>query len=233
MTSRVRPYGRNMSKLSATAVLPAGTTGCLPVITRAAQACFLRSSGQKNRRTARLLGQRRPGPRDFEQHPAAGGVIHRAVINRVAVHRIADTQVIPVRAEDHGFLFQLGVAAFDSCRPRCASRSGGSWRARARESQRQSHGVEAAGVRDFQQTRRRSCPTLAAIFSPASLSHPSGERQRRLARRELHLLIFAAPGRSHHVPSVAGRWRGVNDDRGDGARGAWPLRTYRSSGRSK
>ena len=205
----------------------------LAEVTRAQQARLLRSRGQEDRGAPRLLRQRGPGARDLQQHAAAGRVIHRAVINRVAIHRFADAQVIPVRVEHHCFGFQLRVAAFDAAPPRCASRSGESWRERCRESAAaDSRRWKSRESADFS-ISSTLLPSAAAMRSPASLvTHPAKASVVR-ARRELHLLILAAPGGAHHVPSVAGRRRGVNDDGRGGAVARRFLDTCRSSARSR
>ena len=77
-------------------------------------------------------------------------------------------------------------------------------------------GAEARRIGAFQQLIHRGADggrdLLADLFG-----HPSGEGQRGLTGSQLHFLIFATPGGSHHFPAVAGRRRGVDDDHGGGA----------------
>ena len=54
-----------------------------------------------------LAVKRSPGARHFHQDGASGGIVHRAVINGVAVYRRTDSQMIPVRGEHHRFRSQL------------------------------------------------------------------------------------------------------------------------------
>ena len=75
--------------------------GMRRVVFRSPQPGLLRGHREENRRAPRLLFQSRPGPRNLEQDGAARRIIHRAVIDRVAVHWSADPQVVPVRAEHH------------------------------------------------------------------------------------------------------------------------------------
>ena len=87
----------------------------LAVIFRAAQARFLRRHRQKKRRAARLFRQHRPGARDLENHRATRRIVGRAVVNRIAVDRRSNAQMIPMRAENHRFVLQLRIAALDFC----------------------------------------------------------------------------------------------------------------------
>ena len=50
------------------------------------------------------------GGLDHRSH--AGGVIHRPVVDAVAVDRPADTEMVKMGADDDEFLLQLAVAAF-------------------------------------------------------------------------------------------------------------------------
>ena len=52
-----------------------------------------------------------PGARHLDDDGTAGGVVHRAVVNGIAVHCRPDSQMIPVGGEDHGFRFELRIAA--------------------------------------------------------------------------------------------------------------------------
>ena len=60
------------------------------VVFRAASARLPRPSPKEQRGAPRLLRQRRPGARQFQQNAAAGGVIDGAVVDRIALHRRAD-----------------------------------------------------------------------------------------------------------------------------------------------
>ncbi len=83
----------------------------LGVIFGAAQPGFFGRNRHEHRRPLRLMLQRGPGARHLDDHGAAGGVIHRAVVNGVAIHRRANSQMIPMRGEDHGFRLELRIAA--------------------------------------------------------------------------------------------------------------------------
>ena len=128
--------------------------------------------------------------------------------------------MIPVRAEDHGFVFQLGVAAFDLA-DHVACLDGAHLGGRASANPHgKFHGAEAASIGAFQQLVHSGADCRRDLFA-CLLRYPAGEGYGRLARSQLYFLIFASPRRSHHVPAIAGRGSGVDDDnrRGSVARG--------------
>ena len=57
--------------------------------------------------------QLRERARDLEQPGRPGRVVFRAVVDRVAVHRRADAEVVPVRGVDHVLVLQRRIAAFE------------------------------------------------------------------------------------------------------------------------
>src|SRR6059058_3135244 len=51
------------------------------------------------------------GMRDFDQRSNSRSVVHRAIVNFVAVDRLADSEVIEVSADSDEFVLQGGVGA--------------------------------------------------------------------------------------------------------------------------
>ena len=82
----------------------------LGVILAAEQPGFFSGHRHEQRRAFRLVLQRGPGARHLDDHGAAGGIVHRAVVNVVAIDRRTNPQMIPMRGEDHGLRFELRVA---------------------------------------------------------------------------------------------------------------------------
>ena len=50
-------------------------------------------------------------PRNLDQRRNARAIVHRSVINAVAVNRRADAQMVEMRPEDHIFILKHGVRA--------------------------------------------------------------------------------------------------------------------------
>ena len=107
------PSGRIMSKLRLSAVLPSGTSGFCGVVLRAEQPLLLRGDGEEEGGPLRLRRLGRPRAGEFEQQAAAGGVVRRAVVDRVAEDGPADAEVVPVGREDDGLRLERRVAALD------------------------------------------------------------------------------------------------------------------------
>ena len=80
-------------------------------VVAAQQSRLLPGDGQEEYRAVRPLRQRREGPRHLEQRGAARGVVERAVVDRVAPHRLADAEVVEVRGVHHDLVPQAGVGA--------------------------------------------------------------------------------------------------------------------------
>src|ERR1700739_2704412 len=75
------------------------------------QSSFFASYGKKESRASGFLREGGPGPGQFQKDGASGGVIDSAVVDVVAVDGIALAQMVPMRAKDDGFLFQVGITA--------------------------------------------------------------------------------------------------------------------------
>ena len=80
----------------------------------AQQAPLLGRHEQEQRRAPAPRRQRRGGMRDLEHDRHAGGVVVRAVVDVVAVHRDPAPEVIDMGDVDHVLGLQLGVAALDA-----------------------------------------------------------------------------------------------------------------------
>ena len=186
------------------------------VIFGAAQSGLFRRDCHEQCRSARFVIKRGPGARHFDQDAAAGGVVHGAVVNGVAVDGRADTQMIPMRGEDHGLRLQLGIAARHHRDHVARLDLADLGRDVGVNVDAERNGPEVArvgGLQHFIDGLAREREQLLARV----LGDPSGEGQRRVAGFELQLRIFLAPGTAHDVVAVAGGRRGVDDDDGLGA----------------
>src|SRR5205823_4917661 len=76
-----------------------------------AQPLLLAGGGEKEDRSFRPRRRRREGARDLEDRGDAGGVVERAVVDGIAVDRLADAEVIEVRGVDDLLVSQLLIGA--------------------------------------------------------------------------------------------------------------------------
>src|SRR5207244_4280895 len=139
-----------------------------------------------------------------EQNAASGRIIDRAVIDRVAVHRSPETEVIPVGTEDHGLLAGLWIAPGDDSRdvPRVHLARLGAHR--DMNPHAEWYGPKVARLRGPQQIFNRLAGQREQ--SPAGLlRHPAGDSKLRLAGGKLHVGLFPSPRIPHDIPSVARR----------------------------
>ena len=183
-------------------------------------------------RAPRPLGQRRHGARDGQHLRAARGIVLGAVVDLVAgLVRLADAEVIVVRGVDDHLVLELRIAARQQRRRRSRC-------ARARSCSRSVIEVRRPSGTGLKSRLLRGCDQLVEVV-PAGLHEaargvfggPALELDARLAfGRQLELL--AAPGGLHDLPRIAGRRRGVDDDRRPPRPAARRSRTCRSSGRS-
>src|ERR1019366_122968 len=126
-------------------------------------------------------------------------------------HRRADPQVIPVCTVDDVLVLQLGVAA----------RNHGSDIARvqwpdlrrnvAAHLYAELDRPEVSALARLQQVVEIPAGQRQKLFAGVARD-PALERERLRPGLQLHERGFPAPGVAHHVPTVARRLRGVNDD---------------------
>ncbi len=211
--SRVRPKTLPASKLMSAATLPGAKGRWVGEVGGAEQPLLLGGDEGEEDRSPRALRQRRERARQRQQLGAAGRVVDRAVVDRVALARRARRRRggrgarcrrRPRRAASD----RRRAAGRARCRSRCGAPR---WRAsievripsgtgrKSRCCGRLDELVEILARRGEQAARRR-------------LGRPGLELDARLvARRQLELL--AAPRGLHDLPRVAGRGGGVDDDR--------------------
>jgi hypothetical protein len=81
-------------------------------ILAAEQALLFTGDEQHHHRTPRPLRQRREGARHGQELRTPGGIVLGAVVDLVAgLVRLADAEVIVVRAVNHHFVLELRIAA--------------------------------------------------------------------------------------------------------------------------
>jgi hypothetical protein len=81
-------------------------------VTRPQFALLLGGYGEKDNGSLRLHVSDLHQPRDLDHARDAGRVVHRSVVDAVAVHRPSDTLMVEVRRHDYVFVFQLPVGAW-------------------------------------------------------------------------------------------------------------------------
>ena len=144
------------------------------VVLRAEQALLLGRDHQEQDRALRLRFDGREAVRDLEQLRHAGGIVDGAVVDAVAVHGVADAQVIPVRRVDD----VARCGAWDRCprasRARCASRCVRSVFFTAIDALRLSGTGLKSRVRACFFSASKSWPAIFRIaLAVSSVTHPS------------------------------------------------------------
>ena len=81
-------------------------------VTRPQFALLLGGYGEKDNGSLRLHVSDLHQARDLDHARDAGRVVHRAVVDAVAIHRPSDTLMVEVRRHDHVFVFQLPVGTW-------------------------------------------------------------------------------------------------------------------------
>ena len=204
----------------------------LGVVLRAEQAALLAGDEQRDDRAARALVQLREGAGDRQHLGAAGGIVHRAVVDAVAAGiRRADAEVIVVRAQQT----TTCAASFGSLPGRmpptlavCTRESVLVKLSEVRSPER--HRLEGARMRRGEQLVQ----VLPAGLQQAPhriLGGPGLHLQARLAAGG-QLELLAAPGALHHLPRITRRRGGVDDDDAGWHPGARRSRTCSPSARS-
>src|SRR5258708_27159303 len=80
-------------------------------ILRAEKAFFLGGNQKKKNRASNFLWMRLQARRDVRDQRAPRAVIHRAVVNAIAVDGRADADVGDVRGKDYKFILESGISA--------------------------------------------------------------------------------------------------------------------------
>ena len=159
-----------------------------------------------------FVRQRRPSARQFQQHRAAGRVVHGAVVDAVAVHRGADAEMVPMRAEHNGLILQLADRCPERSPRRCVYRYREWWRKCARGCGCR---AEWAGNRANRPSSaiRRPCARWAAqdLFAALSVIQPASASEGSPAV-SFTCGSSLAQDDADHVPAVTGGRRGVDDD---------------------
>ena len=169
--------------------------------------------GGDRRKIGAALGfgvERGPGARHLDQHRRAGGVIDCAVVDRVAIHRWADAEVVPMRGEDDGLILQPRIGAGDH-----SNHVPGVERRYVEvhfqpQLGRQGPGVEAALVGRGERAGEGQTGRAEQLFAGLR-GDPAGQREGRGAGRRVglgHRTALAAD----HLPAIAGGRGSVDDD---------------------
>ena len=80
-------------------------------ILRPEQALLFSGDEHKQQRAFQLLGMLLERRGNIEQDGDAGRVVHGAVVNAVAIDRLADAHVIDVRGQNYVFILQLRIVS--------------------------------------------------------------------------------------------------------------------------
>ena len=102
-----------MSRLMSATILSDGTVGCAAKYLRPEQPLLLGGHGHEHDRPLRLGAGLLQQPRDLDHRRDAGRIVHRAVVDAVAVDGAADADVIEVRGHHHVFGLQRRVGSLE------------------------------------------------------------------------------------------------------------------------
>ena len=116
-----------------------------------------------------------------------------------------------MRAVDHHFVLQLGIAARNHGRHVARIQIADLRGHAAADPHAQVDGSEIGLLGRRQQLVHGLAGQRQQLLAGLA-RHPARESQRLLVGRQLHVGRLAAPGAAHHVPAVSGGGRGVDDD---------------------
>ena len=182
------------------------------VVLGAEQTLLLGGDEEEEDRTPRALGQGGERLRQGEELGAAGGVVERAVVDRVALLvGCGDTEMVVVGGVDHDFLAEAGIRARQQAGDVRGFDLSDLVLERQARAHTERHRAERLRLRGFDQQSELLPPSDTSRSAALFVVQPATCDARLVARRELELL--AGPGGLHDLERVAGGGRGVDDDR--------------------